>query len=251
MKRAMDQITEHIRLCDAIIYVLDARAPLSCLNPGFNELLMRKPVLFVLNKIDLAPDGTLDLFRKHQKGTVITLNSRVSGTSKKIVSGLNKLLHERLAAAKAKGITRPIRAIVIGVTNSGKSTLINNLAKKGKTKTGDRPGVTRTKQWVATNESLLWVLDTPGTLWPKLDNQRVAQNLCFIGSIKGDVVDIVELAKILMSRVGDEAIIKRFGTTCFDEIKHRRGKQDDEQTARAILGDFREGRLGRICLDFT
>ncbi|MCL2587536.1 MAG: ribosome biogenesis GTPase YlqF [Firmicutes bacterium] len=234
MKRALDQIRDHIKLCDAIIYVLDARAPLSCLNPSFDELVGRKPTLFVLNKIDLAPHGTLDFFKKRQKGTVITLDSRVSGTSKKIVSGLRMLLKERLDAAKAKGIQRPIRAIVIGVTNCGKSTMINNLAGKGKTKTADRPGVTRHAQWIATNEPLLWVLDTPGTLWPRLDDQKVARNLALIGSIKDDVVDIVDLANTLVSDFGLE--VKRRG-------------QNEEQEAKAILKDFRSGKLGKFNLD--
>jgi len=234
MKRAMDQIRDHLRVCDAIIYVLDARAPLSTLNPSFAEFVGRKPTLFVLNKIDLAPAGTLAFFKSKQKGEVVTLDSRVSGLGKKIVEGLRRLLKDRLDIAKAKGINRPIRAIVIGVTNSGKSTMINNLAGKGKTKTGDRPGVTRTRQWVATKEPLLWVLDTPGTLWPKLDDQRVARNLCYIGSIKDDVVDVVALS---------ESLVDELGLT----VKHR--GQTEEQGAVAILKDFRAGKFGKFNLD--
>ena len=283
MKRAMDQIREYLPLCDAIVYVLDGRAPLSCLNPEFDELVQRKPTLFVLNKIDLTPNGTIDFFKKSEafheikrkKGgavAVISLDSRVSGSGKKLIDGLRTLLRERLENARAKGVIRPIRAIVIGVTNSGKSTLINNLAKKAKTITGDRPGVTRTKQWISIGEAgivekgsrqgapsnTFWILDTPGTLWPRLEDQNIAKNLAYLGSIKDDILDIVAVARSLLLRLEQlqkGSVLARFGTLEFDDIARKRGlvlkagQIDEERTAKAILGDFREGRIGRFNLD--
>ena len=234
MKRAMDQIREHLGVCDAIIYVLDARAPLSCLNPAFTEFVGRKPVLFALNKIDLAPAGTLDFFKKHHKN-VVALDSTQSGTGKKIIDGLRVLLKDKIDRSAAKGVARPIRAIVIGVPNSGKSTLINNLAQKAKTQTGNKPGVTKQRQWVATREPLLWLLDMPGTLWPRLDDQRVARNLAYIGSIKDDVLDVVALADALVAQL--KLTVKPRGQT-------------EEQQAVAVLKDFRSGKFGKFNLDF-
>jgi len=270
MVSALRMMSEELKLCDVIIYVLDSRAPLSCLNPKFDEFISRKPTLFVLNKADLAEPNILSQFRssdtyrqilQNKPGAVaaLTLDSTRSGTSKKVTEAIQNLLHERIKTQAQKGITKTIRAIVIGVTNCGKSTLINNLAAKAKTLAANRPGVTRTKQWVAAADHL-WVLDTPGTLWPDLSDQNshVAKNLAYIGSIKDDILDITVLAKNLiidLESLVPSSIQTRYNSTNFDEICKNRGyllkggAPDAQRAARAILTEFRGGKIGRFNLD--
>ena len=249
MKSALEMIKAELKLCDVIIYMLDARCPKSCINPKYEEFISRKPVLFVLNKSDLAPPQKMS--------NSISLNSTQSGTGQKAVAAINEILKDKIAVAESKGITRTNRAIVIGVTNCGKSTLINNLAARGKTLTGDRPGVTRTKQWVPVNQHL-WLLDTPGTLWPKFDNPQVAKNLAYVGSIKDDILDIIGLAKNLiadLAKLDPNCIKNRFGADNFEDICKKRGYilkggiLDEERAAKAILVEYRAGKLGKFNLD--
>jgi len=249
MKSALEMIKTELKLCDIIIYMLDARCPKSCLNPKYEEFTSRKPVLFVLNKADLAPS---------QKMTnSILMTSTLSGAGKKVTEAIGHILCDKIKAACEKGIKKTVRAIVIGVTNCGKSTFINNLAAKGKAMTGDRPGVTRSKQWVPAGE-YLWLLDTPGTLWPKFDNAQVAKNLAYVGSIKDDILDIVALAKDLiedLKRLDPNCIKNRFNADTFEDICRKRGYilkggvLDEERAAKAILVEFRAGKLGKFNLD--
>jgi len=249
MKSAIDMIRNELKQCDIIIYVLDARCPKSCLNPKFEEFTARKPALFVLNKSDLAKPSDF-------RGAV-RLNSTQSGTGQKIFNAVNRVLEEKIKAAGERGINRIIRAVVIGVTNCGKSTLINNLAGKGKTMTGDKPGVTKTKQWVNTGGNL-WIMDTPGTLWPSFDNPQVAKNLAYVGSIKDDILDIIDLTKSLIediNKLDSKALINRYKANTLEEIAKKRGYIlkggiiDEERTAKAILTEFRAGKLGKFNLD--
>lgn len=263
MKSALEMIKAELKICDIIIYMLDARCPQSCLNPKYDEFLLRKPVLFVLNKADLAPPQNIVRITDAFRGTnilapnSIRLNSTQSGTGQKVVAAINEVLKEKIETASEKGIAKTIRAIVIGVTNCGKSTFINNLAARGKTLTGDRPGVTRTKQWVPVGERL-WLLDTPGTLWPKFNNPQVAKNLAYVGSIKDDILDIIAVAKDLildLGRLNSDCIVKRFNAHTFEGICEKRGYilkggvLDEERAAKAILTEFRAGKLGRFNLD--
>ena len=268
MVSALKMMGEQLGVCDAIIYMLDARCALSCLNPNFDSLIQRKPVLFVLNKVDLAPTGVVQTFLNHaivkeiyakKKGEVdtIAINSVISGQGKKAVSAIGRLLQQKLKSSREKGINRTIRAIVIGVTNCGKSTFINNLAKKGKTLTGDKPGVTKTKQWVSAGE-FLYILDTPGTLWPAMTNQAVMKNLAYVGSIRDEVLDGVLLAKTLirdLEVLSPGSVATRFGSTDFYAICKLRGyllkgaELDTERCAKAIMVEFRGGKVGRVNLD--
>jgi len=289
MKSALEMIKTELKICDIIIYMLDARCPKSCLNPKYEEFIDRKPVLFVLNKADLAPSQKM--------ADSVSLNSTQSGAGKKVVEAIGHILCDKIKAACEKGIKKTVRAIVIGVTNCGKSTLINNLAAKGKTMTGDRPGVTRSKQWVPAGEHL-WLLDTPGTLWPKFDNPQVAKNLAYVGSIKDDILDIAAVAKDLLAdlmRLDPNCLNDRFGIMvnanpmfvresmnpiglphlgtrvrvvpdalppmdelaeqAFEQICRKRGyilkggTLDEERAAKAILVEFRAGKLGKFNLD--
>jgi ribosome biogenesis GTPase A len=263
MAGALRMIDAELKLCDIIIYVLDARCPRSCLNPKFGELLQRKPVLFVLNKADLAPAGTVGSLRIGGIDyNAIAINSVQSGAGKRVVAAVNRMLADKIAAARAKGITKAVRAIVIGVTNSGKSTFINNLAGRAKALTGDRPGVTRAKQWVQVGAwgqgTDLLLLDTPGVLWPSFENPQVAKNLAYVGSIKDDVLNTADLARGLISdlaRIDPRAVLTRFGATDFEGICVRRGyilkggAPDEERAAKAVLTEFRAGRIGKFNLD--
>jgi len=270
MASALRMMSEQLKLCNVIIYVLDARCAISSLNPKFDTLVDRKPVLFVLNKIDLAPPNALQVFLQNEhvkriykkKGEfvhTVTLDSTTSGTSKKVTTAVERILQSQIQTAKDKGITKTIRAIVIGVTNCGKSTLINNLANKGKTQTGDKPGVTKTKQWVATIHPHFYLLDTPGTLFPALDkNPGTTKNLAYVGSIRDEVIDFIALSRHLLvdlERLEPGSVKARFGAIEFDEICKKRGyilrggHLDEERAAKAILTEFRGGKIGKYNLD--
>ena len=261
MAQTLKMIDSELKNCDAIVYVVDARCPRSCINPQFDDFVGRKPVLFVLNKIDLAPNGIKEQFIKSLQiktpYDVITRNSVKSGGTQSVINALQKLLADRIKAKLAHGITKTLRVAVIGVTNCGKSTFINNMTNKGKTQTGNRPGVTRTKQWVSITDNL-WLLDTPGTLWPSFTNQQVARNLAYVGSIKDDVLDTVALSQSLLAdltKLQPNAVLSRFGVNTFEEIAKKRGcllrggVLDVLRAAKIILTEFREGKIGKFNLD--
>ena len=258
MVTALRMIEKELRLCDVIIYVLDSRAPMSTLNPKFDELILRKPVLFVLNKADLAVDGVALTFREKVGGhKVVALDSTKSGALQKISNIVEKMVAGKIQTATNKGIKKVVRAIVIGVTNSGKSTLINNLANKGKAQAANRPGVTRGKQWVEAG-SHFYVLDTPGTLYPSKMSQPALKNLAYLGSIKDDVIDFITLSKYLiidLEVLEPGCIERRFGAKEFDEIALKRGYTlkggviDEERCAKALLTEFRAGKIGKFNLD--
>lgn len=270
MTKALREMEQNIRLVDLVIYVLDARAPYSCLNPQFEKILGNKPIIFVLNKIDLADDKKTKLWQKFYSGEnqlAILQNSTLSNAGKQIVAGMENLLSAKLERNRQKGITMPLRAMVIGVPNCGKSTLINNLCGKYKAVTGDKPSVTRSTQWVKIAGNIE-LLDTPGTLWPSFDDDEVAHNLAYINAIREDVLDVSELSLDFISKMlhGDyrEQFLNRYNLN-FDNDKQpveylgevcearkfvlRGGELDWERGARAILDDFRKGRLGAITLD--
>ena len=196
MTKALRMMEKEIKVVDAIIYVLDARAPFSCVNPKLNALVEGKPIIYVLNKCDIANEEATKNWQQYFRnisGECITLNSTESGTAKKVEFAIKNALNEKIERLKQKGVNAILRAMVLGVPNSGKSTLINNLCGQGKTITGNKPGVTKGKQWVKI-ASGIELLDTPGTLWPAFDNNQVAHNLAYIGSIKEEVLDIPSLS---------------------------------------------------------
>ena len=261
MAQTLKMIDAELKNCDALVYVVDARCARSCINPQFDDFVGRKPVLFILNKIDLAPNGVKEKFiNSLQIKTpfdVITRNSVKSGGTQVVINALQKLLAERIKTKLAHGITKTLRVAVIGVTNCGKSTFINNMTNKGKTQTGNRPGVTRTKQWVSITDNL-WLLDTPGTLWPSFTNQQVARNLAYVGSIKDDILDTIALSQSLLedlTKLQPEAVLSRFGVSTFEEIAKKRGCLlrggviDVRRAAKIILTEYREGKIGKFNLD--
>ena len=262
MKKALKEIKESLARTDVIIYVLDSRAPISSLNPSLNRLVENKPILYVFNKIDMADQERTRQIAKDYKSSnsdYVCLNSTMSGASKLLKNKITSLVKEKIDKAKAKGINCVVKAVVVGIPNSGKSTLVNNLCGKAKTVVGNKPGVTKTTQWLSIGDNIE-LCDTPGTLYPNLSDQEVAKKLLFIGSIKDEViVDIVELAQEFL-KIADnkyhELLVKRFGDNLsIQRIAKRRGyilskdEYDYERTSQAILDDFRKGRIGQMTLD--
>jgi|AntRauTorcE11897_2_1112592.scaffolds.fasta_scaffold00001_75 ribosome biogenesis GTPase A len=268
MSKALRMMEKEMNLVDLAIYVLDSRAPFSCVNPSFKSMTAGKPVIYVLNKSDLAdPKKTVEwakFFEKENTKSII-LNSTLSNSSKKVVESIKELLSKKLEKNRKKGIIMPLRALVIGVPNSGKSTLVNNLCNKGKTVTGNKPGVTKGKQWVKIANNIE-LLDTPGTLWPSFEDERIALHLAYIGSIKDQVLDLEEVALKLIEDLKnkDASILEnRYNISIndltpieiYEEICKKRGfilkgaEYDYKRAATAILDDFRKGRMGQITLD--
>lgn len=268
MTKALRMMEENVKIIDAIGYVLDARAPASCFNPSFSKIVGDKPCLFILNKCDLADPikvGKWCDYFKSNNLAYVKVTATASAEASKIANGFADITSNLRAKYKAKGIFKPIRCLIIGVPNCGKSTLINCLSGRKAVMTGDKPGVTKGKQWVRL-ASGLELLDTPGTLWPKFDNELVASRLCFIGSIKDDVVDIYEVSSLLIKELIEQypqMLSERFKITVgersvleiFEEIAFKRGfllrggEADYERCSKAILDDFRKGKIGRITLD--
>ena len=264
MTKSIRMIEENIKLIDVLIYVLDARAPKSCINPDFARYIEKLPVV---NKCDLADSAETEKWSKllcGDRSEAIMVNSTVSKSTASVLAIIKKLCGGKIQKYAAKNIKTTIKAMVIGVPNTGKSTLINNLLGKAKAITGNRPGVTRGKQWFRVGE-YIEVLDTPGTLYPKLNDQVSARHLAYLGSIKDEVVDTFELSVQLLSELAmlkPDAISSRYGfipsesgEKDLEEVARSRsfllkgGAPDTERASVALIDDFRKGRLGRITLD--
>lgn len=267
MQKALRMMESEAKNVDALIYVLDSRAPFACLNPEFVRIIGNKPILYVLNKIDLADEKKIKEIKTKLPGEnklVIELNSTASGAIGLVTSSLNALCKATIEKYKNKGVNYFVRAMVLGVPNCGKSTLVNNLCGSKKAITGNKPGVTKGKQWVKLSNNIE-ILDTPGTLWPNLIDEGEAKKLAFIGSIKDDVVEIEQLSLFLLEallKTYPKELEERFSVQVenktpleiMEEIAERRkyvvrgGEIDYERTAKAILDDFRKGRIGKITL---
>lgn len=269
MTKALRMIDENIKLIDVVGYLLDARAPFSCFNPAFKKILNDKPCVFILNKTDLADDKITakweSYFSKQGMSVVKVVSTQTNTTSivKTSFAGVRKKNLERFAA---KGVYRPTRAIILGVPNCGKSTLINSLSGKKNAIVGDKPGVTKGKQWIRLAEGLE-LLDTPGTLWNKFEDQTIAQNLLFIGSINESIVDIVEASCILIEKLKiryPEKLITRYklldedlSMDAIDILKKvgknrgcmQKGDVDTLRVATLICDEFKKGKMGKITLE--
>ena len=270
MTKAFRLMEKEIKLVDTIIYVLDSRAPFSCVNPKFPSLIGDKPIIYVFNKSDIADKTKLDAwingYFKRENTRCIVLDSTTSGTGKKVENAIIDVCQPKIEKFKLKGIKPTIRAMVIGVPNCGKSTLINNLCGKAKTVTGNKPGVTKGKQWVRI-ASGIELLDMPGTLWPAFDNTHVAKHLAYIGSIREEVLDIPELALDFIGdirRIDKSILEKRYSVEIQEDQSNlevlekicvarkymlRGGEYDYERCCSAVISDFKQGKLGKITLD--
>ena len=260
MTKAMRMMQESVPLADGIIYVLDARCPAASFNPALLKMAGNKPVLYVLGKGDLA-DERADNLLKLMGAPAVKINAVNSGSKRDISGAINKLINEKREKSLAKGYNRTFRFIVVGVPNTGKSTVINLLAGSKRAVTGDKAGVTRGKQWIRLDGFEL--MDTPGTMPPSFENQRLALHLAFAGSINDDILDLDDIALALLEELASkypERLEERYGITggtpleMLDCVCKRRGflrggEYDYERGERAVIDDFRKGRLGRITLD--
>ena len=269
MTKAKRQMQEDIKLIDLLIELVDARVPLSSRNPDIDKLGANKGRMVLLNKSDLAdPKGNqawIEYF-KSQGITVLEINSRTGSGMKSIQNAVNEACREKRERDKNRGIlNRPIRAMVVGIPNVGKSTFINSYAGKACTKTGNKPGVTKGKQWIRLGKGLE-LLDTPGILWPKFEEQEVGMRLAFIGSINDEILIEDELAMDLIRYLKERyplAIEKRFNieenedpVVTLEQIAkargcYKKGQEIDYTKAASILMDeFRAGKLGKMTLEY-
>ena len=268
MTKAVRMMQENIKLIDLIIELVDARIPFSSRNPDIDELGKNKSRIVLLNKSDLADPvwnrQWMEYFQK-QGAYVLEINSK-TGAGIKAINGLvQEACREKLERDRKRGIVnRPVRAMVAGIPNVGKSTFINAFAGKACTKTGNKPGVTKGKQWIRLNKNLE-LLDTPGILWPKFEDQQVGLNLAYIGSVNDDVIVLEELACHLLDTLHQlypKAVEERYhiewkekSVENLEEIARSRGcfqkgeALDLKKAAGILLDDFRSGRLGRMTLE--
>lgn len=270
MTKTFRVMEKEIKNIDVVIILLDARIPYSSQNPEVEKLIKDKPRVYILNKRDLADENITNQWIKYFKSNgmgAIAINSKTGKNSKVIVDKVHAELSELLERREKRGIEKlKIKAMMVGIPNVGKSTFINSLAGTRRAKAQDKPGVTRGKQWVTVGD--LDLLDMPGVLWPKFENQNVAANLAFIGSIKDDVLDIEELAVALISELKEiypELLKDRYKLTDEDlqgesyeilgTIARKRGMllpggvENTERASIMLCDEFRGSKMGRISLE--
>ncbi len=268
MTKAKRMMQENIKLIDLIIELVDARIPMSSRNPDIDGLGRGKSRIVLLNKSDLADPAQNKQWMSYFEGQgahVMEINSRSGAGIKAIDPLVQEACREKIERDRRRGIVnRPVRAMVVGIPNVGKSTFINSFAGKACTKTGNKPGVTKGKQWIRLNKNLE-LLDTPGILWPKFEDNDVGMRLAFIGSINDEIIIMEELACDLLRVLRDlypDAVAERYGVEwCEDPVEMlgkiarsrgciRKGEELDLKRAADILtDDFRSGRLGRMTLE--
>ena len=270
MTKAKRQMQEDLKLIDLIIELVDARVPLSSRNPDIDQLGQNKSRLILLNKADLADDRQNEAWKEYFQSRgfyVVKVDSRNGAGMKTIQNVIQEACKEKIERDRRRGIkNRPIRAMVAGIPNVGKSTFINTFAGKACAKTGNKPGVTKGKQWIRLNKNVE-LLDTPGILWPKFEDQLVGIRLACVGSIKDDILNIEELALWLLEKLKKDYpgfLEKRYGISeegtpleTLEAIAKARGclKRGEEldyvKASGLIFDDFRGGKIGRITLEWA
>lgn len=270
MAKARREVTEKLKLVDIIFELVDARLPLSSRNPMIDQVIQQKPRLIILNKMDMADDTETKKWIRYfeEQGTrAVAINSLEGRGLQSVTKASKEILAEKWDRMIAKGIKpRAIRAMIVGIPNVGKSTLINRLSKKSLAKTGNMPGVTKAQQWIKVGKEIE-LLDTPGILWPKFEDPETGFKLAVTGAIKDSVIQMQELAiyalKFLEQRYPDR-LKERYGidhvdeeiVNTFDHIAKKRhfvahdGEVDYEMTAEAIIRDIRNQYLGKVTFDY-
>ena len=267
MAKTRRQLQEQIRRIDLVIEICDARLPRSSRNPDLSRMIGQKKLLLFMNKSDLsdpaANQSWLRYFR--EKGTEAELINAKTLRGNEIIDLINHTTRDMVEKALQKGVRKTVRAMVVGIPNVGKSTLINRLCGRSVTQTGDRPGVTRSSQWVRITP-YLELMDTPGLLWPKLDDQLSARRLCYIGYIRDDVVNREELTISLLEELctlKPDQVSARYhirdtelkGAEILDEVCRGRGwmlkggQFDYDRCCSIVLDEFRAGKLGRVTFE--
>ena len=270
MTKAQRMIEENLSMVDAVCEILDARIPYSSRNPDIDRLAGDKPRLVILNRVDLADPQMTARWRKYfeSRGLAILETDAKSGKGVgNFAPAVRRLLKDKLAAYEAKGqVGRPLRVMILGIPNVGKSTFINRVAGRKAAIAGDKPGVTRGKQWINIDQGLD-LLDTPGILWPKFDSQEVGEMLAITNAIKADVLDKETLGANFMLRLRElypKAIEERYkfvpdpdmnGFELLEQAAKKRGflvsrgEYDIERMANTLLGEYHDGKLGRLTLE--
>ena len=264
MAKAMRLMEDNLKLCDAVIFVLDARAPASSFNPRLADMVGGKPVLFLFTKSDMADGKAETLCKKlNESGKrALCLNALSQKETRPLIAAMEETVKEKLLRNREKGVVKPLRFLVAGVPNTGKSTLINLLAGGKKAVTGDKAGVTKTKQWVKCGAFEL--MDTPGTMPPNFENQTFARRLAYLGSVNDDILAFDEIALCLLEEMAQkypDRLLARYGIEggtpleMLDTLCKKRGflfskdNFDYERGERALIDDLRKMRLGKICFD--
>lgn len=271
MTKAKRMMQENIGLIDLVIELVDARIPLSSRNPDIDELGKNKYRLILLNKSDLADPEANKLWMAYFRELgfhVLEINAKTGQGLRQIQPKVQEACREKIERDRKRGIkNRPVRAIVVGIPNVGKSTFINSFASKACTKTGNKPGVTKGKQWIRLNKELE-LLDTPGILWPKFESEEVGKRLAMIGSMNDEILQMTELATELLTYLlknyrqpllaryqveeGAEELtpVQMLSLICENRKCYKKGQEPDLEKAAALLvDDFRSGRIGRITLE--
>lgn len=281
MAKTRKQIAEDLKLIDVVVEILDARIPISSQNPEIKQILQNKKKIVVLNKCDLSDEKDNKIWvNEFSKSNIraILVDSNSGKGIENVIKQIQEVMNEELKKLADKGrIGRKIRVMIVGIPNVGKSSFINRISKRTSAEVGNRPGVTKRKQWIRLNDNIE-LLDTPGVLWPKFESEEVALNLAFTGTIKDDILEIIEVAYCLLKFLLEnyrERIIERYSISeetisnilsqeqdenqNIYEIMQMIGKKrgaiisggniDDEKTSKIILDDFRSGKLGKITLE--
>ena len=268
MTKAKRAMQEDLKLIDVIIELVDARVPLSSKNPDINPMANGKSRVILMNKSDLADSQATEkwmAYYEKQGFFVARVNAKSGAGVKNVNEMITRACQAKIERDRRRGIkNRPIRAMIVGIPNVGKSTFINSFAKKACTKTGNKPGVTKGKQWIRLNKNVE-LLDTPGILWPKFDDQNVGLRLAFIGSIKDELFNIYELGILLAEylkkqypgMVADFYELEEEGEPgeLLEAIARRRGclkaggTLDVDKAGKCLIDDFRNGRIGKISLE--
>lgn len=268
MSKAKRQMQEELKLVDVIVELVDARIPYSSKNPDIDKLAGSKPRVLLLNKADLADDGRTKEYKAYYEKRgyyVLAVNAKTGTGMKSVLGVIKEACKEKRERDLKRGIIgRPLRAMIAGIPNVGKSTFINSFAGKSCTLTGNKPGVTKGKQWIRLNKELE-LLDTPGILWPKFEDQQVGLRIAWIGSINENILDSRELAVTLLSYLYENypgVLAAKYGieecadgNEALERIARKRaclkkgGEADIDRAAGLLMDDFRAGKIGRITLE--